>query len=419
MNVKNFSKQILIGLASLAVVAYLGLQLSLNVGTMVDVDYATYTTVAHTIDTDAYFFRDESVLTSQYRGTNTYFFSDGEKVSVGADVVAVYASSSDASLQAKINELNQKIKILEMSSVTKTYSTSDISRMDETIGNGVLDIVKAVDGGSIYNASLGINELLITLNRRRSVLTATSGFDMQIDLCKAEKARLESQLTGSSAIQKAPISGTFYSTVDGYEKVFTKNLIDNMTMEKYYALSSAMPDQTLLGSATGKLVASSKWYIAVCLDKRTASRLTEGKSASYKYNINFPYSGGRNISMNLERKVNQTNFETMVLIFSSDETPEGFNFTRSQPVSITESTYTGLKIPVSALRIVDGVKGVYALDGNVVIYKTTEPLYEENGYYICALPDKNKIDARSNEKLSLHDVIITAGKGIEVGKIVS
>lgn len=419
MNVKNFSKQILIGLASLAVVAYLGLQLSLNVGTMVDVDYATYATASQTIATDAYFFRDESVLTSQYRGTNTYFFSDGEKVSVGADVVAVYASSSDASLQAKINELNQKIKILEMSSVTKTYSTSDISRMDETIGNGVLDIVKAVDDGSIYNASLGINELLITLNRRRSILTATSGFDMQIDLCKAEKARLESQLTGSSAIQKAPVSGTFYSTVDGYEKVFTKSLIDNMTMEKYYALSSAMPDQTLLGAATGKLVVSSKWYIAVCLDKRTASRLTEGRSASYKYTINFPYSGGRNISMNLERKVNQTNFETMVLIFSSDETPEGFNFTRSQPVNITEATYTGLKIPVSALRIVDGVKGVYALDGNVVIYKTAEPLYEENGYYICALPDKNKIDARSNEKLSLYDVIITAGKGIEVGKIVS
>lgn len=419
MNVKNFSKQILIGLASLAAVAYLGLQLSLNVGTMVDVDYASYATAAHTISADAYFFRDEKVLTSQYRGTNTYFYSDGEKVAAGADVVAVYASSSDASLQAKINDLNKKIKVLELSSVKKTYSTSDISRMDEAIGNGVLDIVKAVDGGSVYNASLGINDLLITLNRRRSLLTATSGFDMQIDLCKSQKAQLESQLTGNSAIQKATTAGSFYSTVDGYENIFTKNLIDSMTMEQFYTLSSAMPDQSLLGTATGKLVVSSKWYIAVCMDKRTASRLIEGKPSSYKYTVNFPYSGGRSLAMNLERKVNQTNFEEMVLIFSTDETPEGFNFTRSQPVNITESTYMGLKIPVSALRIVDGVKGVYALDGNVVIFKTAEPIYEENGYYICALPDKDKIDAQSAEKLSLHDVIITAGKGIEVGKIVS
>ena len=124
----NFSKQILIGLAALAAVAYLGLQLSLNIGTMIDIDYATYATANDDITTDAYFFREETVLTSQYRGTNTYFYSDGEKVALGSDVVAVYASSSDASLQAKINSLNRKIKLLEMSSVTKTYSTSDISR---------------------------------------------------------------------------------------------------------------------------------------------------------------------------------------------------------------------------------------------------------------------------------------------------
>ena len=170
----NFSKQILIGLAALAAVAYLGLQLSLNIGTMIDIDYATYATANDDITTDAYFFREETVLTSQYRGTNTYFYSDGEKVALGSDVVAVYASSSDASLQAKINSLNRKIKLLEMSSVTKTYSTSDISRMDETISDDILSILKAVDDGSIYNATLGETDLLITLNRRRSILRSSS-----------------------------------------------------------------------------------------------------------------------------------------------------------------------------------------------------------------------------------------------------
>ena len=61
----NFSKQILIGLAALAAVAYLGLQLSLNIGTMIDIDYATYATANDDITTDAYFFREETVLTSQ------------------------------------------------------------------------------------------------------------------------------------------------------------------------------------------------------------------------------------------------------------------------------------------------------------------------------------------------------------------
>ncbi len=416
---KNFSKQILAGLGAIIAIAYLGLQLSLNVGTLIDVDYATYVTTSAQITTDAYFFRDETVLTSQYKGTNTYFYSDGEKVPLGANVVAVYASSSDASLQARINTLNKKIKTLEMSSVTKTYSTSDITRMDDSISTSVLDIVTAIDSGSIYDAALGETELLIMLNRRRSVLTAAAGFDMQIERCKTEKAQLEAQLTGGSSIQKAPESGVFYSTVDGYERIFTKKLAETMTMEDYYALSSASPDSSLLGSATGKLVVSSKWYIAVCMGKREAAKLTEDKKSSYQYSVSFPYSGGRTVSMKLERKVSQTNYDTTVLIFSSGEPTDGFNFTRSQPVSITENTYSGLRIPVKALRIVDGVKGVYALDGNVVVFKTAEPLYEENGYYICELPDKNKIDARFASKLSLHDVVITTSKGIEVGKIVS
>ena len=65
----NFSKQILIGLAALAAVAYLGLQLSLNIGTMIDIDYATYATTNDDITTDAYFFREETVQTHIFTRT--------------------------------------------------------------------------------------------------------------------------------------------------------------------------------------------------------------------------------------------------------------------------------------------------------------------------------------------------------------
>ena len=76
----NFSKQILIGLAALAAVAYLGLQLSLNIGTMIDIDYATYATANDDITTDAYFFREETVLTSQSE-VQTHIFTRTAKKS--------------------------------------------------------------------------------------------------------------------------------------------------------------------------------------------------------------------------------------------------------------------------------------------------------------------------------------------------
>ena len=57
----------------------------------------------------------------------------------------------------------------------------------------------------------------------------------------------------------------------------------------------------------------------------------------------------------------------------------------SLPELLTE-TYTGIRIPVAALRVVDGKTGVYTLDGNVVHFKETKVLYEDEGMYICEMP---------------------------------
>ncbi|MEG1743539.1 MAG: HlyD family efflux transporter periplasmic adaptor subunit, partial [Clostridia bacterium] len=114
-----------------------------------------------------------------------------------------------------------------------------------------------------------------------------------------------------------------------------------------------------------------------------------------------------------------TNFDKTVLVFSSSEIIDNFNYTRTQSVNITESSFSGIKIPVSALRMIDGKSGVYALDGNVVVYKQATVLYQENGYYICALPDKNNLSYVDKNKLSLYDAIVVSGKNIFVGKILS
>ncbi len=419
MNIKNLSKQIIVVLVSLAVVAYLGLQLSLSVGTILDIDYATVATANESLSANAYFFRDEVIIPSPYFGTSTYFYSDGEKVPVGAKLANVYASKTDAGIQSRINEINEKIKILELSSPSQSYSTGDITRMDEEISKAVFDIVAFADKGHAQDALIGRRELLITLNRRRAVLTSTSGFDMQIDNLKREKLQLEAKLTGESAEVLSTQSGIFYSVTDGYENVFTRELIENMTLSAFEELQKAVPDKSITENSVGKLLVSSKWYIAISVDEREAAKLTENKSEGYYYSVSFPYSSGKTVPMRIEKKISQTDRDTVVLVLSSGEPIDGLDMTRSQPVKILKKTYEGLKVPVSALRIVDGVKGVYSLDGNVVVFKETNPIFTDNGYYICEFPDPNNMDASVKGRLSLHDVIITSDKGVEVGKVVS
>ncbi|MDD4126009.1 MAG: HlyD family efflux transporter periplasmic adaptor subunit, partial [Eubacteriales bacterium] len=208
------------------------------------------------------------------------------------------------------------------------------------------------------------------------------------------------------------------SSCDGYENIFTTNSLDNITMEEYYSLESKLPDDTLISRSEGKLVTSVKWYITVCLDKKTISKLTENKSQSYKYEIRFPYSNNALVKMKLEKIVSQTDYDTAIMVFSSDTHMDGFNYTRIQPVEIVSEYYSGLKVPSSAIRVVDGITGVYTLDGTVVKFKKATVLNEENGYCICSLPYIDDINRLSSTALSLYDPVIISGIGLYEGKII-
>lgn len=408
-----------IGLVALIVLSYVILQLSLNVGDNIDIENAFYTESAKTMTLEAYVFREETVISSVNGGICCYFFDDGEKVAKNENILTTYQLASDAAIQEQINTLNSKIRILEKSSVSKNYSSGDISRMDATISERITDIITALDSNSLRSAEMEEEELQVSMNRRRAVLTAISGFEMQIDILKSEISRLQSGLSGSSTLQSAQVPGYFYSSIDGYEELFSSTALDGLTLEKYEKLYQSVPDTALLASAVGKLVTSSKWYITVEMDKREAYRLTNGKSSGTKLEVSFPYSGNKTVKMTLDHIVSQTNYETVVLVLYSDELPDGFNYSRRQTVRITEQTYKGLKIPVSALRVIDGATGIYTLDGMTVKYKSATVLYEENGYYICKLPDENNISSVSDDQLSLYDVVIVSGKNIYDGKIIS
>ena len=79
----------------------------------------------------------------------------------------------------------------------------------------------------------------------------------------------------------------------------------------------ASADETVVKKACGKITASPDWYLAVSLDKRSASAYKEGNS----YSLLFPYSAGITVEMTLERKASQTNREQVILFFRSSSLP--------------------------------------------------------------------------------------------------
>ena len=54
-----------------------------------------------------------------------------------------------------------------------------------------------------------------------------------------------------------------------------------------------------------------------------------------------------------------------------------------------------------------------------MVFKEIDVLYEDNGVYICALPDENHKAYVSETKLSLYDMVIVSGTDLYVGKVLS
>ena len=96
---------------------------------------------------------------------------------------------------------------------------------------------------------------------------------------------------------------------------------------------------------------------------------------------------------------------------------EDFDYTRRQTVEIKTAEYSGYKVPVSAVRLENGIKGVYILDSSTVRFREINPLFEKDGWIVCE--EKDSSDENQKNRLSLYDFVITEGKDLYDGKVLS
>lgn len=415
----RFFKQFGTALIAASIVGYVFLQLILNTGDLIETENATYASVNESIKTDAFIFREETVLESSGEGSDCFLIADGEKVRKNQTVAVTYANDTDAATQEKINELDARIAILKKSSLGEGASTTSISVIDDEIDKILMGIIRSVDDNAIYEAIREHEELMILMNRRQA-LVHESDYLKEIESLTAERDRLSATLSGASYSLSSPESGYFYSHVDGYEDIFTTDVLSSLTVDKYFDLFSSVPDDGLIASSTGKLIVGSTWYVAIGIDKRTAEKFIPGNA----YPVVFPYSNNMTLDLTLERKVTKTNSDTVVLVMSSKQMPESFDYSRCQKIELLVTVYEGIRVSAECIRVNNGVEGVYVLLGNRVLFKDAAVIYRHDNYVICSIPVPENgygesVSYISSQYLSLHDLVITSGSDIYDGKILT
>lgn len=408
---KHIALYILSAIVSVLIIAYIGYHIYISFNANIETIPCEVVTRYDTTRLNAYIVRNENILYSSTPGDVSYLYNDGDKVGANVAVANIYGTVKDSGIRKQIMDIDEKISILESSNMSSGITASDLSAIDNQINNIYYSIRTHVESGDIEYALRTRNEMLVLLNKRKIIVQNVTDYNDKIAALEQKKANLTSSLSAVTETVKTNSSGYFYSTLDGYENIFKTDIIEDITLSSFNELITSAPS-TESSLEIGKIVEGFKWYIMCVVNQENLRYFVEG----HNYSVVFPYSGDTEITMTLEKTDAPSGEENALLVLSTNNIPKDFNYLRMQTVEIVQQNYTGFHIPISAIRISDGVQGVYILEGEVVRFRKIDILFESDGY--CIVSEKPSNDEDSSAYLSKNDIIITKGKNLYDGRII-
>lgn len=389
--------------AGILLIVYLLYQTVFTSLSSIKTETAIAYTAEETISAEGYIIRDETIITSDDAkgGVLNYEIADGNRVAKGGKVAGVYKSERDVEIKAQIAELDNQISNLSVVCNMDMSNVTDLSRIDNQIKTGLIDLLDSVDGGDYSSLSAAADEYLTLLNKRLVAIGAETNFSARLATLQSRKAELEAQL-GTAIDITSESAGYFVSSIDGYENVLGTDSVKTLTKEQ---LESIKPEETKAENVIGKTVDSVDWYIATVLSFEDSLKFTEGQALR----IRVPLQTATELPVTVEKINRDAASSETVIVFKCGYMNGELSLIRTQPLTIIVSSSEGLYVPNDARRIVDDQMGVFVKTGNAVKFKPIEVIYNGTGFVIC----------KKDGELRLYDEVIVKGNDLYDGKIVN
>lgn len=346
--------------------------------------------------------REEELLYSQY-GTTVLNCAEGAHVAANDAVATGYRSEDAKTRQTRIDELSGQIEQLQYawSAVSSVY---DQAALDADIAGDLAQLSRYLalrDMNSVSDLSPELKGLIL---RRTGSDSDSGSLQARISTLQAELETLEAQSAGDTSAILAGKAGTFSAAVDGYESVLTPERLMEMTVAEF---ESVQPDETD-ANAIGRLVTSATWYYACVVPASELSGVEEGDRAT----LTFARDYYQPVTMRVER-LGENEAGSRLLVLSSDRALQNVTLLRQQSAEIVFTSYSGLRVPKSAVRVENGQTGVYILEGTLAKWKPITILHDTGESYVVTL------DTSSTNNLWPGDELIINAKNLYDGKVVN
>ena len=212
-------------------------------------------------------------------------------------------------------------------------------------------------------------------------------------------------------------AGCFFNEIDGYENrlniepIINSTEDDNNLQRIYTQMEQDFLNNKIINTFGIKIIKDYDWYVILPTDETNANNII--KYNKKNVTLNFGFSGGQEIPAQLI-KVEPTKDDTKkILIFRSNYMNSNLAKIRMPQITVCTEKIRGILCPVSAVRFINGQKGVFVKEGNLIIFKKLKPIYEDKKILISQILPSNQ------EYLERLDEVVTFSSEPLKNKIIS
>lgn len=348
--------------------------------------------------------REESILPEQAAGIIDYKVDNGQRVSSGMVIGNIYNTTQDIENIKRVSTLEKEIENIKSAQSFMSSANVDISVTRKLLNTNIISISQDIATGN-YSSIMNILPSL-TLNINKINVAAGKGGNLdntkdEISQMAAETQQAVPEPIGTIYSQQA---GYFIKSLDGYESIATVENFKNLSSQEGEALilKPNMYEPSLTSS--GKIITDYKWSLCTYLTDDELQKLQLDSS----------------VKLALDSQQNQ--YQKAVIIDIVKQDGKSLVILQSTTMDVKSATnrivdceilfrqYKGIKIPKSALHIVDENLGVYVKVLKQVQFKKVKPLFEDKNYVILPL------SSDENNEVILFDDIIVKGVNLYHGK---
>lgn len=403
---KERLKRILIIVFAVVILVYIIYQAVMVSHDKVRTEVVPMVTVNDSVNTEIFAVRDEHYVTNKKSGTIISLVSDGNRVSNGGGVAAVFQSADDAANYAASNKVGAELKRYNrLNSQSGSYAVN-VSNMNSQIADNVINLAEAVDNNDTEEAQNDIYTIRDMIITRQVATGEAVDLNSKVAALSQQYSALMQKSSRYSPIS-ASASGYYSSSPDGYERTVNYSKVTDLTVKQIQNILKAGPKEIPAG-VIGKVSSDFDWYMVCVVPDSQAGSLVVGNDVT----VNLPYSGVASVPAKVAAINHDSKGNKSAVILVSNRMNSYISHLRKEKAELVIDSYEGLKVNVKGIVVNSkGEKGVYTKDGNIARFKKLDIIYSTKKYVISRPHE-------TSNYVSLYDNVIIGGKNIHDGKIV-